>query len=89
MTEILGLPEFFVKMVQRYAALWHDAKVPEGEARAKFITRILEAFVPDTDRQLTGAYSVAEWIKERDAIAEHLAVAADCVARENAARWAN
>jgi len=87
--EIPGLSELFVKMVERYAALWHNGRVPEGQARVEFIARILKEYSPDTDRQLTGVFTVEEWLKHQDMIATHLATACDCVARSQAARWQN
>jgi len=79
----------FVTMVQRYANICHKGRVPDGDARVEFIARILEEFLPERDRQFAGAFTVAEWMKERDITAGYLAEACDCVARQQAAKWEN
>jgi hypothetical protein len=88
-TEKPGLLEIFVAVVERRAALWNHGKIPEGPAREAFISRILEESTPDSDRLLTNIFSVEEWLAFRDEAAGHLAIACDCVSREQATRWAN
>jgi hypothetical protein len=76
-------------MIQRYANIWHNGRVPDGNARVQFIVRVLEEYLPERDRQFAGAFTEADWIKERDITAGYLAEARDCVARQQNSRWEN
>jgi hypothetical protein len=83
----MELTDVYVKLVQQYANLWHSGRVPED--RVKFIARILEDYMSDTQREISGAFTVEDWIKQRETVAGHLAEACDCVARQQAATWQN
>jgi hypothetical protein len=87
--QVTGLTDIFVKMAQHYTELWHEGRMPEGEARVVFISRVLELYMPESDRQLTGIFSVAEWVRERDIVAGHLVEACDLLARSQEQRWRN
>jgi hypothetical protein len=63
---VTDLTDVFVGLVQHYASLLHDGRVPQGEARTEFVARILEEYLPERERQLGGVFTVAEWLRERD-----------------------
>ena len=85
---MMQLENIFVRLVQHYVSLApHNGRVPKD--RAAFVARILDAYMPAHERELAGAFTVAEWMKERDIVAAHLATAVDCVARSQEARWKN
>jgi hypothetical protein len=77
----------FVPMVERYAAIWHGGKIPAD--RISFVAAILDSYLPESERQLSGVFSVEAWLAHRDECAAMLAEACDCVARHQAARWEN
>jgi hypothetical protein len=57
----------FVKLVEQFAVAWHGGAVPRDRAeRQKFAERILEEYLPETERRLTGAFNVEEWFLHRD-----------------------
>ena len=43
----MELTDANVKLVQHYAELWHNGRVPDGEARTEFIARMLDDFMLD------------------------------------------
>ena len=77
----------FVKMVERYAELWHNGRIPED--RVSFVAQLLEFFMPEGDRQIGGVFTVAEWLRERDRVAAQLVMATDCLARSRDTGWKN
>jgi hypothetical protein len=78
--------EAFIPLVERFALLWHDGRIPDGEARVGFVARILELHCPDSDRLLTGVFSVEEWLAFREQSALHIATACDVLARSQGPR---
>jgi hypothetical protein len=78
----------FVCMVSRYVELWHGGLVPQGEARIRFIARVLDEYLPDSSRTLA-SFTEAEWAAHRAECAGHLVTACDCLARQQGARWQN
>jgi hypothetical protein len=91
MSEPTGeLTEVFIPMVERCAANWHGGRIPESrEARIEFISRILNWYMPDSDREITKIFSIVEWGQYRERCAGLLAEATDIVGRFQSAKWKN
>jgi hypothetical protein len=79
--------ETYIELVEHYAALWHDGRIPAD--RVTFIAKILDAYMPESQRTIGGMFTTGEWLRERDMVAAHLAVAADCVGSTQETRSKN
>jgi hypothetical protein len=77
----------YVPVVERCVREWHGGIVPSD--RILFIARLLDEVMPQSDLYIGGAFDVAGWLRERALVAEYLAAAVDCVARQQEARWQN
>ena len=80
----------FVQTVERFAKLWHGGVIPQAPAeREKFVTRIMEAFLPLRDRQLTNVFDAEGWFAYTAECETKLKDAADALARAQVGRYQN
>jgi hypothetical protein len=73
-----------VKSVEQFAAVWYNGAVPQDRAeRQIFAERVLEAYFSETQRRLTGPFSVEEFFLHRDRCAKLIEDAMEALARQD------
>jgi hypothetical protein len=86
----MSIETVYVAMVESYAKAWHNGRIPASHSgRVEFVARILDVYLPDSDRLVTKVFSTEEWFAYKKETALALAEAVDVVARQQAAKWTN